>query len=235
MASRFVSSHDDLLDLLDALIDPDRRGTWWDRFLTTHAGDGAFLVDYPDENLVEWFDQGLLTPGRALELGCGPGRNAEYLAGRGCRVEAIDFSPTATERAQERLRAAGVSAHFQCCSVFDAEINAKTYDLVYDSGCFHHLPPHRRPAYVDLVCRALKPGGHFGLVCFRPEGGSGLDDRQVYQQRTLGGGLGYSAGHLRTLWGNCMSISVLRPMRATADEPLFGHDFLWALLAKLTD
>lgn len=96
------------------------------------------------------------------------------------------------------------------------------------------MPPHRRPSYLDLVSRALKPGGSFGLVCFRPEGGSGLDDAQVYRSHTLGGGLGYTADQLRTLFGDRLSISVLRPMRATAaDEPLFGHDFLWALLARM--
>jgi hypothetical protein len=40
------------------------------------------------------------------------------------------------------------------------------YSLVYDSGCLHHLPPHRRVSYLDLLDRVLLPGGHLGLVCF---------------------------------------------------------------------
>ena len=54
------------------------------------------------------------------------------------------------------------------------------------------LPPHRRQDYAALVGRALKPGGSYGLVCFRPEGGSGYTGQQVYERGSLGGGLGYS-------------------------------------------
>ncbi len=45
-----------------------------------------------------------------------------------------------------------------------------------------------------------RPGGSFGLLCFRPEGGSGYTDRQVYQRASLGGGLGYPQDRLRSLW-----------------------------------
>jgi predicted methyltransferase len=49
------------------------------------------------------------------------------------------------------------------------------------------MPPHRRQDYAALVHRALKPGGSYGLVCFRPEGGSGYTDQQVYERGSLGG------------------------------------------------
>jgi hypothetical protein len=84
----------------------------------------------------------------------------------------------------------------------------------YDSGCFHHLPPHRRKDYAELVGSALKPGGSYGLVCFRPEGGSGYTDQQVYERASLGGGLGYSEDRLRALWDTApFSLRVLRQMK----------------------
>ena len=81
--------------------------------------------------------------------------------------------------------------------------------------------------------RALRPGGSYGLVCFRPEGGSGYTDQQVYERRSLGGGLGYSAGRLRAIWDRApFSVRVLRQMNKTdAQGPCFGEDFLCALLA----
>jgi SAM-dependent methyltransferase len=218
--------------MLDALV-VDHDGSWWSEFLAGRAASCPFLVDWPDESLAEWFGTGLLTPGRVLELGCGNGRNASYLAGLGCTVDAVDFSAQAIDWARARAESAGVPVSFQQCSIFDAAVTAGSYDLVYDSGCFHHLPPHRRKDYVDLVHRALKPGGGYGLVCFRPEGGSGLTDQQVYERASLGGGLGYSAGRLRALWDRApFSVRVLRQMTKTdGTGPYFGEDFLWVLLA----
>jgi SAM-dependent methyltransferase len=236
MTGQFVYTHDDVLRMLDALLD-SRGSAWWGEFFADRARPCPFFVDWPDENLVEWFGDGTLTPGRVLELGCGHGRNALYLAGQGCRVDAVDFSAQAIDWATERAQAAGATVDFQCCSIFAATVPGGYYDLVYDAGCFHHLPPHRRQDYVALVSRALRPGGSYGLVCFRPEGGSGYTDQQVYERASLGGGLGYSAGRLRALWDMApFSLRVLRQMRKTAGpEPSFGEDFLWVLLATKAD
>jgi SAM-dependent methyltransferase len=236
MTGQFVYTHDDVLRMLDALLD-SRGSAWWGEFFADRAKPCPFFVDWPDENLVEWFGDGTLAPGRVLELGCGHGRNALYLAGQGCRVDAVDFSAQAIDWARERAQAAGATVHFQRCSIFEATVTEGCYDLVYDAGCFHHLPPHRRQDYVDLVSRALRPGGSYGLVCFRPEGGSGYTDQQVYEQASLGGGLGYSAGRLRTLWDTApFSVRVLRQMRKTnGQEPRFGEDFLWVLRASKAD
>jgi len=232
MPDQFIYSTDDVLGMLDALV-MDRDGAWWSEFLAEHSTTCPFLVDWPDESLAEWFGAGLLAPGRVLELGCGNGRNATYLAGLGCRVDAVDFSAQAAGWARKRAASAGVTVSVQCCSIFDAAITAGSCDLVYDSGCFHHLPPHRRKDYVELVHRALKPGGSYGLVCFRPEGGSGYTDQQVYERASLGGGLGYSGDRLRALWDTApFSLRVLRQMKKTGGHgPYFGEDFLWTLLA----
>jgi SAM-dependent methyltransferase len=229
---QFIYTSDDLLSMLDALLE-SRDGAWWDEFFTRPPGPVPFRADWPDENLAEWFGGGLLTPGRVLELGCGPGRNAVYLAGLGCGVDAVDFSAHAIGEARKRAEQAGCPVTFWCSSIFDAGFPDGSYDLVYDSGCFHHLPPHRRKSYVELVHRTLKPGGSYGLVCFRPEGGSGFTDLQVYQRASLGGGLGYAEDRLRALWDQPpFSVRVLRQMNKTDGQgPCFGEDFLWVLLA----
>ena len=49
-------------------------------------------------------------------------------------------------------------------------------------------------------------------MCFRPEGGSGLSDEEVYEQRGLGGGLGYSRERLEELWRDHLDIRQLRQM-----------------------
>lgn len=232
MQDQFIYTSDDVLRMLDALL-ADRGGAWWGEFFANRSKPCPFFVEWPDENLVAWVDEGLITPGRVLELGCGHGRNATYLASQGCSVDAADFSAQAIEWARERAESAGAAVNFQHCSIFDLTFTEGSYDLVYDSGCFHHLPPHRRKDYAELVHAALKPGGSYGLVCFRPEGGSGYTDQQVYEQASLGGGLGYSEDRLRALWDRSpFSLRVLRRMNKTEGQgPCFGEDFLWALLA----
>jgi SAM-dependent methyltransferase len=245
MPEQLIYSADDVLGLLDSLLagepagEPSagRGGHWWDGFYADRARPIPFFTGWPDENLAGWLSQGLLAPGRVLELGCGHGRNAVFLAGQGSHVDAVDFSPAAIGWARERAAAAGAAGErisFQCCSIFDAEFTPGSYDLVYDSGCFHHLPPHRRRGYLELVMRALGPGGHLGLVCFRPEGGSGLTDQEVYERRSLGGGLGYSRERLEALCHGRLDIRQLRQMiKPAGPEHLFGEDFLWTLLAQL--
>lgn len=189
----------------------------------------------PDECLAQWVDEGLIRPGTAIDLGCGGGRNAIFLARRGFEVEGVDYSRKAIDWAEERVTDADVAVRLHCQSVFTLNWAPGSFDVVYDSGCFHHLPPHRRRTYVELVTKALKPGGWFGLTCFRPEGGSGFSDPEVYERRSLGGGLGYSEERLRAIWSHGLEVHTLRPMRIPdAASGLFGVDFLWAMLTRKT-
>jgi SAM-dependent methyltransferase len=226
----FIYTADDVLRMLDAHL---ARSNGWDEFYADTTRPCPFFTDRPDENLADWVESGQLTPGRALELGCGQGRNSVYLASQGYTVDAVDFSAEAVRQARQRAGRAGHRVNIQCCSIFDADITEGGYDLVYDSGCFHHIAPHRRESYVRLVGRALRPGGSLAMACFRPEGGSGYTDQQVYERASLGGGLGYTEDQLRTLWDTApFSLRVLRPMTKTgAQDPCFGEDFLWVLLS----
>ncbi|MCV2358574.1 class I SAM-dependent methyltransferase [Paucibacter sp. TC2R-5] len=213
----------------------DRKGDWWDDFYADRSKKTPpFFGTAPDENLAEWVNSdSALKRGAALDIGCGNGRNAVLLARVGFEVLGVDYSQAAITWATQRASEAGVSLDLRHSSVFDLNIAPATYELVYDSGCFHHLAPQQREAYVQLVWAALKPGGHFGLVCFSPEGGSGLSDQQVLEGKTLGGGLGYTEAALRDLWGPSFRIHSLRQMRTHArDSGLFGQSFLWCMLAQ---
>jgi SAM-dependent methyltransferase len=218
---------------LDALL-ADTESQRWDGFYADRARPCPFFGTAPDESLVEWVTEGQLIPGKAIDMGCGNARNAICLANQGFSVEAIDYSPNAVAWAAERIREAGETVALQQASVFDLSLAPGSYDLVYDSGCFHHMPPHRRPGYVDLVVNALKPGGFFGLTCFNPEGGSGYTDEEVYERRSTGGGFGYTEEQLREIWGSgALEVLVLRQMQELPfGAPTFGKSFLWAMLAR---
>lgn len=234
MTNHVIYDDADVLAMLDTLL-ADGGSERWNRFYENRAKPCPFFTAAPCESLIEWIDQGLVPPGRALDLGCGHGRNAIFLARRGFVVEGVDYSQKAIDWAAERAREAAVAIDWQCRSVFDIEVEPGSCDLVYDSGCFHHLPPHRRRSYVELASAALRLGGWFALTCFRPEGGSGFSDIEVYERRSLGGGLGYTEAQLRAIWSNAFEVRDLRQMRKqTAASGLFGEDFLWAMLAQKT-
>ena len=220
------------LAALDALL-ADQGDDRWNAFYGNRARPCPFFVTAPDESLAGWVDDQLVRPGKAIDLGCGAARNAIFLARRGFSVEAVDYSQIAIDWARERVDAAGADVVLRCQAVFDLDLTPGGYDLVYDSGCFHHIAPHRRQRYVELVATALKPEGWFGLTCFRPEGGSGYSDEQVYERRTLGGGLGYSEQRLRAIWSGHLQVRVVRQMnKPSAESGWFGEDFLSVLLAQ---
>lgn len=218
-------------DMFRKVTDTER--AHWQSFYTDRGRQCPFFVLAPDENLVEWVQQDHLHPGRALDIGCGNARNAIYLAGRGFTVDAVDHSVSAIDWAREEISKAQAPVSVHCMSIFDFEAQAGSYDLVYDSGCFHHIPPHLRADYVQLVSNALKPGAAFGLVCFTPEGGSGRTDDDVYAQGSLGGGLGLDERSLHEIWGAAFDIQILRRMREQpASSDLFGRGCLWVMLSQ---
>ncbi|WP_308161049.1 class I SAM-dependent methyltransferase [Cellulomonas sp. GbtcB1] len=246
---RSVHTVDDVLALMDLLFAEraDRWTDWggadfWDRFYADRDRPVPFFRWAPDESLVAWAADGRLPLGpgtRVLELGCGPGRNAVWLAQQGCAVDALDLSATAVAWGRERAAEAGVDVGFERADIFAWQPPAEPYDLVYDSGCFHHLPPHRRVSYRALLERTVRPGGRFGIACFAAgddghdeRGGTGADDVDLYREGGLGGGLAYAADDLRRAFGWLDEVE-LRRMRPAVDAgDAFGADFLWAGLFR---
>jgi SAM-dependent methyltransferase len=217
---RSIRTADDVLAMLDRLFTSDIS---WDAFYADRGKPIPFFEPKPDENLASYLARGLLAPGRALELGCGPGRNAIRLASFGFTVDAVDLSPTALAWAGERARAAGVQVRFHRADIFSADLLPGLYDLVYDSGCLYHLPSHRRVSYRDLLERVLAPGGCFGLACFASGAmGSERPDEEFYRQGRLFGGL----------FSDLTEVE-MRPMaEQSPDSPRFGVPFLLTALFR---
>ncbi|GAA2378339.1 methyltransferase [Catellatospora methionotrophica] len=238
---RDIRTVDDVLRLMDTLFAPDADrwtadgAAWWDGFYADRSREVPFFAATPDENLASYLERGLITPGRALDLGCGPGRNALHLAAMGFQVDAVDLSPAALAWAQERAREASADVRFLCGDAFalaDTEL-AGPYDLIYDSGCFHHLPPHRRVSYLRLLDRSLAPGGHFGLSCFAAGGmGSEESDVELYRHGRLHGGLAYTAEALRGIFAELTEIEVRRMNDEPAESARYGEPFLWTALFR---
>src|SRR5262245_14021563 len=92
-------------------------------------------------------------PSKALDLGCGTGRDAVYLARRGWEVTGVDVVPRAIARARVRAAEAQVRVRFLEGDVtrLPALGLGTGYGLIFDAGCFHGLPDDSRAAYVRGV------------------------------------------------------------------------------------
>lgn len=106
-----------------------------------------------------------LPPGRALDLGCGYGRTAIYLARHGWQVDGVDFVPQAVAEAQRRAAAAGVSgsSRFFVGSVARLDFLTPPYTLAVDVGCMHALDEVEQAAYRDELLRLLSAGAQYVL------------------------------------------------------------------------
>ncbi|GIG36336.1 hypothetical protein Cpa01nite_17170 [Cellulomonas pakistanensis] len=107
-----------------------------------------------------------LAPGRALDVACGEGGDALWLAGRGWSVTAVDLAQTALDRVEAAAAAAGpdVAARVRTERVDIAERDAGdgVYDLV--TSHFLHLPPEVRAVAFARMARAVAPGGTLLVV-----------------------------------------------------------------------
>ncbi|MFD9887696.1 class I SAM-dependent methyltransferase [Amycolatopsis sp. NPDC059027] len=104
-----------------------------------------------------------------LDVGCGLGDNAIFLASRGHRVTGVDGSVTALRQARERAAAQGVEVEFAEADATRLDGFENRFDTVVDSALYHCLDEEARRAYVDALTRAAKPGARLHIFCF-PEG-----------------------------------------------------------------
>jgi SAM-dependent methyltransferase len=119
--------------------------------------------------------------GRAIDLGCGPGRTAIYLASLGWQVDGIDFIPKAIEMAKAAAakaaaaKAADVAPQFHVASVLELDFLAGPYNLAVDVGCCHAMSADELGIYQQHLKRLLQPGGYF-LLFARLQGNEPLPE-----------------------------------------------------------
>jgi len=109
-------------------------------------------------------------PGRALDLGCGTGRDAVYLAQHGWAVTAIDGVPQALNAARQRAEAAGVDVNWVQGDVTRLQELGigEGYDFVLDRGCFHGLGDDARELCAQGVTAVAAPGAGLLMFAFAP-------------------------------------------------------------------
>jgi SAM-dependent methyltransferase len=105
---------------------------------------------------------GSLRPGRALDIACGEGRNAVWLAAQGWDVTGVDFSEVGLEKARELARERGVQAQWIAADLNDYTPDTASFDLVI--VLYLQVAASPRRTIVRRVAGAVAPGGTFLLV-----------------------------------------------------------------------
>jgi SAM-dependent methyltransferase len=113
---------------------------------------------------------GALPPGRALDVGCGTGRDAVYLAKRGWQVTAVDFADAAIAKAEQRAADEGVHVQWVAGDVSSlAGLGLEPgYTLVYDFGCIQGLADSARTGAAAGITHLAAPGATLLVVAFAP-------------------------------------------------------------------
>lgn len=128
----------------------DDRAFWDAQYSRRHHAHG------PNETLVEFATE--LAPGVALDLGCGEGHDARWLAARGWGVTGVDVSPAALARAQETPS----TVHWLEADLDAWEPPRETFDLV--TSHFVHVRPDARRDFFAKLVGAVRPGGRVLFV-----------------------------------------------------------------------
>ncbi len=200
-------------------------------YRTRRPEDIPWVSDKPPAALVALVDSGAIKPCTAVDLGCGTGNYAIYLAGRGFRMTGIDLSPTAISMARGNAKERGVQCDFIEADVLgDLRFLDGTFDFAYDWELLHHIFPEQRNAYAANVHGLLHPLGRWLSVCFSEKspqfGGSGK-----YRETPIGTVLYFSSeDELRGLFEVHFRILELKTIEIPGKEA--PHLAVYAFMEK---
>lgn len=154
------------------MLQPERSSAeWWDA--RYRNGDIPWDTGIVPPEVVALVASDALTPGWALDLGCGSGLSSRYLARHGFRVVGVDLAHSALVRGAVAAQAEELAAYSCRGDVADLAFLHVAATFALDIGCCHALAPDRRPAYVASLAAHQLPGAFYLLYAFAPIPGLG--------------------------------------------------------------
>lgn len=118
------------------------------------------------EELMSLVESGRIKPCRAIDLGCGAGANAIYLAQKGFDMTGVDYAEAAVEKAWARAKEAGVQVNFIVDDLTNLRHVSGMFDFLLDYGVLDDLRPHQREPYLCNMLRLTHSDSHYLLWGF---------------------------------------------------------------------
>ena len=130
---------------------------WNERY---KAGNLSWDTNEPDKNLVELINSKIVSPCKALEIGCGTGTNSLWLARQGFSMLGVDVSQEAVDRANRKKEDPSLRCEFALMDFLHDESLPPSFDFVFDRGCFHVFDQEEeRILFTRQVSRVLGMNG----------------------------------------------------------------------------
>ncbi|MFH1751667.1 MAG: class I SAM-dependent methyltransferase [archaeon] len=134
----------------------------------------------PPKEIIELIESEKVKPCKVLDVGCGEGNYAIYLALKGFDVLGIDLSEKAIEYAKENALKKGVNARFKAIDVKELEKLNEKFDFVLEWALLHCLMPEEREKYVKDIASLLNSKGKYLSVSFNIDSeGPGIGGKGV--------------------------------------------------------
>jgi 2-polyprenyl-3-methyl-5-hydroxy-6-metoxy-1,4-benzoquinol methylase len=130
------------------------------------SGHAPWDIGEPQPEIVALEEEGVFGH-RVLDVGCGTGETAVFLASRGHDVVGVDAVPEAIEAAKAKATEAGLDICFRAADVLEVlpELIGK-FHSVADVGFFHSLSIEERSDFAKKLAGKIAPGGVYVMLCF---------------------------------------------------------------------
>lgn len=149
-------------------------------FEEMYRGKPPWEIDGPQSEIVHLAEADeIKSP--VLDVGCGTGENALYLAKTGFEVTGIDIVPAAIEKALNKAKERSLVASLLVWNALNLQELRGRFNTVIDSGFFHALPDKKRPVFVESLLSVLNPGGTYFMMCFSEHEPGSWGPRRVTQ------------------------------------------------------
>jgi len=160
-----------------------------------------WCLEHPPELLDSLVKDKTLLPCDTVDLGCGAGNYALWLAALDFNLTGLDISVEAIAHAEKQAKIKGLPCSFLVKDILgDISCLSRSFDLAYDWEVLHHIFPDDRRCYVNNVYSLLRPGGKYLSVCFS-EDDLGFGGKGKFRMTKLGTKLYFSSeNELRELF-----------------------------------
>lgn len=123
----------------------------------------------PPKEIVELIETGKIKSCKVLDIGCGEGFYAIYLAKKGFDVTGIDLSENAIKYAKQNAEKEGVKIKFISMDIKDLDKIYEKFDFIFEWALLHHIMPEKRKKYVRDASNLLNRNGKYFSVCFNEQ------------------------------------------------------------------